>query len=99
MQIGNVKFGADLRAQLLIKRIVERAKRKGLVKNIQASIMDIEATHMNGCPLDLQRFVDAPEASFERDFKGIARNLDRTTGKLQGGFKPNCALPPSANEA
>jgi len=50
--------------------------------------MDITACHKNGCPLDLQRLLDADDFNFAHDVFGIRRHLSRTTGKLENHFLP-----------
>ena len=54
-------------------------------------IMDIEATHCNGCSLDLDKLLNFPEFDFYHDIYGIIRHLDRQTGKLMDCFLPRCA--------
>ncbi len=53
--------------------------------------MDITATHANCCPLRLADLLDANDADFAHDVFGIARHLDRSTGKLTGMFVPRFA--------
>lgn len=53
-------------------------------------VMDITATHLNGCPLDLQELLDADEVIFQHDITGIAHFLDREDGRLLD-FVPRCA--------
>ena len=52
--------------------------------------MDITATHANGCPLDLERLLDADDFNFAHDVFGIARHLNRDTGQLER-FLPRMA--------
>lgn len=53
---------------------------------------DIAAVHKNGCPLDLESFLHvATDYDFTADFRGIAENVDRTTGKLKGEWRPKYA--------
>jgi hypothetical protein len=52
--------------------------------------MDIIATHMNGCPLDLQKLLDADDFNFAHDINGIYHNIDCNTGKLTNFFLPRC---------
>lgn len=59
-------------------------------------IMDITAVHANGCPLNLQKLLDAPDYDFSHDIVGIHGHLDRKTGKLMDCFDPRCS---SANGA
>ena len=56
-------------------------------------VMDLEAVHSNGCPLDFQKLLDFPDFDFEHDIYGIQRHIDRTTGKLTDFFVPRCAKP------
>lgn len=55
--------------------------------------MDLTATHLNGNPLDLEKFLAAPDFDFIHDIDGIARHLDRETGKLGDCFSPRCSRP------
>lgn len=81
----------------LIERIAWRAA--GLAANRPAVFarssldyqMDITATHVNGCPLDLQRMLDADDFNFAHDVFGIERHLDRSTGQLLDCFLPRFA--------
>jgi hypothetical protein len=52
------------------------------------AFMDITAVHLNGCPLRLKELLEARDLDFSHDMGGIARHLDRRTGKLT-----NCFLP------
>jgi hypothetical protein len=54
-------------------------------------LMDLNATHSNGCPLKLQELLDAPDLDFFHDVAGITRHLDRKTGKLTNYFLPRYA--------
>jgi hypothetical protein len=76
-----------------IRQIVERAVE---VFNIEASgrqtlTMDITAAHLNGCPLDLPGLLAAEAFDFTHDIAGIARHMDRETGKIGGAFLPRYA--------
>lgn len=55
-------------------------------------LMDLEACHSNGCPLDLSRMA-ASQRDFDlvHDVAGIHRHLDRATGKLGELFRPRFA--------
>lgn len=55
--------------------------------------MDIEATHSNGCPLDLHKMLAAADVDLMHDAYGIRRHLNRLTGRLGGQFLPRCARP------
>lgn len=56
-----------------------------------AASTDITAVHCNGCPLQLFALLAAPDNDFWHDIIGIARHLDRHTGKLTGLFQPRYA--------
>jgi len=57
-------------------------------------VMDVQATHANGNPLDLARLLnDFRPFDFSHDIVGILTHLDRKTGKLTGCFSPRCTLP------
>lgn len=57
-------------------------------------LMDIEACHCNGMPIDLVALLEAPrEEDLIHDVAGIGRYLNRDTGKLEQGFRPRHALP------
>lgn len=51
-------------------------------------IMDLEACHANGCPLDLTKLAGFDDFNLLHDVCGIASHLDRKTGKLTGHFLP-----------
>jgi hypothetical protein len=54
--------------------------------------MDLTACHANGCPLDLQKLLDAPDATFFHDVRGIRRFINRETGQIpKSSFSPRCA--------
>lgn len=53
--------------------------------------MDLTACHLNGCPLKLAELSGAEEFDFWHDLGGIARHIDRSTGKLGGCFLPRFA--------
>lgn len=53
--------------------------------------MDITATHLNGCPLNLAALLDAGNINFAHDVLGIRSNLNRDTGELGNCFLPRYA--------
>ena len=55
-------------------------------------IMDIEATHCNGNPINLRGLLDADDFNFTHDMIGIQNNLDRDTGELQNCFVPRYSV-------
>jgi hypothetical protein len=84
----------------LIQAIAQRAHKTALNGKIKYPVieaaMDITACHCNGCRLDLQKLLDAPEGDFGHDVLGIRKFIDRTTGEInRKAFQPRCALPVS----
>jgi len=90
------KFTASKEDRAKIKLIVARAIKMALSDGIayeqQNCWMDLEACHCNGCPLDLIKLLEAPEADFGHDVYGIRRFINRMTGELKEFFVPRCAL-------
>jgi hypothetical protein len=75
-----------------IDRIVSRVEKA--LGNVDRAglVMDILATHANGCPLDFAKLEAFPATDFFHDVGGISRHLNRSTGKLGGCFLPRCAV-------
>lgn len=76
---------------LLISKIIDRAAEKVANTNRMEAHMDISACIANGCPLDLQDWLEAPQFDFFHDFYGIQRHINRTTGQLEDFFVPRFA--------
>jgi hypothetical protein len=78
----------------IIRIIAIRAQRAffnaGVERDLIDCQMDLEAAHMD-TPLDLQRLAAADDSNFAHDIGGIARHLNRETGKLEGCFMPRYA--------
>lgn len=85
-----VSFHATPTDHALIHQIAERASAHG-TRDILCVIMDITATHGNGCPLDLKKLLHADSPNFYHDITGIIACLNRSTGKLKDNFLPRCA--------
>lgn len=88
-----VSFSASEEERELIRAIVGRAVRDGLVPDTagdrQSLEMDLTATHANGCPLDFGAMLNAErDLDFTHDIRGIIARLDRRTGKLTNFFYP-----------
>lgn len=75
-----------------IHDIAIRAKAIFAKLSILDTILDLNAAHLNGCPLDLDRMLTAGDSDLMHDVRGINRHLDRETGKLKGKFMPRFAL-------
>jgi hypothetical protein len=80
--------------QRIVARGQELAKRHGAEYSVMNMSMDITATHANGTPLDLGGLANADDHNFSHDLFGIARHINRETGKLEGCFVPRFALRP-----
>ena len=75
----------------LIKTICKRAVTLWPDADYLNVTMDVTATHLNGCPLDLKKLLNADDFNFAHDMGGIASCLDRKTGKLTKCFLPRCS--------
>lgn len=77
---------------MLISKIAKRgilmAADFGVQTDRLEMVMDIEACHCNGNPLDLAALLTAKDSDFSHDVFGIQRHINRVNGKLQ-----NCFLP------
>ena len=85
------KSKTSLSEMKTISLIATRAVTMGLSKNHLYTMMDIEACHTRGCPLDLDRLETANDVDFSHDISGIFMYLNRTTGKLTEFFHPRFA--------
>jgi len=85
---------ATKRDVLRINKLAKRAAAE-LGVDLLSTQMDLEACHTNECALDLEAMLSAGRADFAHDVLGIARHLDRDTGKLRDCFFPRfaCAVP------
>lgn len=76
----------------LIDRIVDRVAPEMPERELIDITMDLTACHLNGCPLDLKRMAEWPHMfDLLHDVYGIARHIDRKTGKIGGFFVPRFA--------
>lgn len=93
-----IKWNATKAEFDIINRIAERAvkmaneHKRGSYRKMDA-IMDVEACHCNGMPIDLERLLNADNFNFAHDVFGIRRHINRDTGQLENCFVPRCALP------
>lgn len=89
---NQVRFDVSPEDSALIERITGRAvrlfARHGHEIDGLSLMMDVTATHANGCPLKLAELADADDSNFAHDIGGIRRHLDRETGHLGGCFLP-----------
>lgn len=91
----NIKFSTSKAEVLKISKIAARAVKLAADHGVEYkqidACMDIEATHCNGCPLDLDALLAADDFNVAHDTFGIRRHLDRTTGELGDHFIPRFA--------
>ncbi len=83
-----VEFKTTKAESRLVSKIVKRIRLTHGSLDPLSMMMDIEAVHSNGCPLDLQGLLDADDFNFDHDIFGIINHIDRSTGKLDGHFVP-----------
>lgn len=83
----------------IVDRVEEVAMADGHTLDRRSTEMDLTAVHANGCPLDLAKLAGADNFNLVHDVFGIARNLDRRTGRLRNFFDPRCSLPVEAEAA
>lgn len=76
----------------LVRIIARRARELYLAHKVDRDltdiIMDLTATHANGCPMDFSRLAAADDFNLMHDVGGIAKHLDRSTGELCNHFSP-----------
>lgn len=76
---------------LLINRIAKRVVCIVPTLDLIQVQMDLEACHTCGCPLDLERMMQADQTNLVHDVGGINRHLNQETGELGDGFVPRFA--------
>ena len=86
------EMGSDIRRGEKINAICDRAIKEVDRPKLDLA-MDIEATHCNGCPLDLDKLLAFKDFDFFHDIYGIINCLDRDTGELKECFLPRCSRP------
>ncbi len=90
-----INWNTTLEEDQLIGKIVDRALKSFTELNYGGSRMDlnmdITATHCNGTPLDLEKFLQFDEFNFAHDLFGIINNINRETGELDNCFLPRCS--------
>jgi hypothetical protein len=85
-----ISFKTTLEEARTISKITNRALKMFPHLDAMTFNMDLTACHANGCPLDLEKLLNAPDADFGHDVLGIARHIDRETGVLGDCFLPRC---------
>jgi len=89
-----IKWGASKFEIQLMAKIVDRAiqdldlnpEKRGVF------MMDLEACHVSGNPLDLNALLYANRSDFAHDVLGIHHHINRKTGVLKDLFVPRMSL-------
>jgi hypothetical protein len=92
-----IKFAKFTKAErIAVELIIDRARRvyarAGVQFDQQTLYMDLSAAHAD-IPLDLAKLSAFDDFNFSHHIGGIARHMDRETGKLGDCFVPRCAKP------
>jgi hypothetical protein len=92
-----ISFKIDHASMLQARRAAARAvalnlSLGGFQRNQIEWEMDFIATHANGNALDFAKLNSFDAANFAHDACGIARHLDRESGKLRDCFSPRCSV-------
>lgn len=90
--MDTVDFCATMEELKLIRKITDRAIATWpqIIDEISL-LMDLDAVHSNGTPIDFQKLLNADDFNLAHDIFGIMNNIDRRTGKLQNCFLPRCS--------
>ena len=94
-----INWSATKEEYATISKVLDRYQEQhfslGVPKQFQRSrmdiFMDIEATHCNGCKLDLNALLKADDFNFMHDMIGIQGHINRQNGGLEDCFVPRCA--------
>ena len=88
-----VNFNITKKDCALIEKAAKRAVK--LLNCVQVNRlgieMDLTATHVNGCELDLEKLLTFDDYNFAHDVVGIVKHIDRNTGELLNCFLPRCS--------
>jgi hypothetical protein len=88
-----VSFNVSKKDHQTIMLIAERVRDAGIVYEWRELIMDLSAVHANGCPMDFPGLLSADRFDFAHDITGIAKHIDRRTGRLMDCFCQRYAMP------
>lgn len=88
-----VQFNCAPEDHRTIAKIAQRAVAMNPDYDFRTADMDVTACHCNGTPLRLTALLGADAFNFAHDVFGIARHIDRETGRLAGCFVPRFAVP------
>ncbi len=88
MEERMINWGMNKEENKIALEIALRAIKNDPELNLLNTLMDIEATHLNGNPLRLKDLFEADNFNFMHDIIGIHNHIDRESGKLTRGFSP-----------
>lgn len=92
MKTDSINWKASKVDSRVIGEITHRAANMiGRNADYMSIRMDITACHLNGCPLDLYKLLEADDFNFAHDVIGITRHINRDTGQLENCFVPRFA--------
>ena len=83
-----VEFNCTLDEMELVSKIVDRAVGRWTNIDRMSLMMDLEATHSNGCELEFRLMLKADDYNLSHDIFGIMKHIDRETGELTDCFIP-----------
>lgn len=93
-----VEFKATKTEVETILKVADRVRKaigcrmgKAWLRYRREIVMDLDACHSNGCPLDFKKMLAVSDADLLHDINGIRASLNRNTGKIVGIFQPRCA--------
>lgn len=103
VDMTEINFDTTRHEMVTMSAIADRAagalRMAGAVVEKHHVMMDITATHCNGCRLRLDELLGADNLNFSHDICGIYRHLDRGTGRLGGCFVPRFAVHQGGDDA
>jgi len=89
----SISFETTKEDGAIIEQIADRACKVWPEGDRLNFVMDLTATHANGCPLKLAELLAADDFNFAHDVAGIYRHLDRNDSSPTAGKLLNCFLP------
>ena len=95
----NLKWDCSKEELETILKISFRAHRMNKNYRREDASLDVNCCHSNGNPLRLKELLEADDFNFAHDVFGIARHLNRDTGKLENHFLPRFSQPQKAKKA
>lgn len=98
--MSDINWNISKADHALVRQVARRAAKMAIDHgqrevDLMSIEMDLMATHLNGCHLDLRELLEASESDFGHDIYGISRHLNRNTGKLGNFFVPRYATQPA----